>query len=131
MASQDVMRWQLDVPAGRARELDTFSDAYGFATRKDLINTALSFLQWAVAEVKTGRIIASVDEKTMRYKQIDLPAFKLAAAEASAPATIAAISTEMERLAQQVESIAASPVQQQKARAARVAVDELAMAFRG
>lgn len=128
MATQDVVRWQLDVPAVRARELDSFADAYGFATRKDLINTALSFLQWAVAEVKTGRIIASVDEGSMRYKQIDLPAFKLAAAEAAAPATIAAISTEMERLAQQVEL---SPVQLQKARAARAAVDELAMSFRG
>lgn len=130
MANPEVMRWQLDVPAIRARELDAFADEYGFGTRKDLINTALSFLQWAVAEVKTGRIIASVDEKTTRYKQIDLPAFKIAEAKAAAPATVAALSSQLEQLAQQVAAVTANPVQRQKARAVKAAVDELAIAAR-
>lgn len=123
-ANQQVMRWQLDVPSGRAQELDAFAEEYGFATRKDLLNTALSLLQWAVAEVKTGRIIASVDEASMRYKQIDLPAFKHAERK-QGNSSVVGIKNELERLSKN-----ASPAQQEKVKAAAKAVEDLAVALR-
>ena len=124
---REVVRWQLDVPGIRARELDEFANTYGFATRKDLVNTALSLLQWAVDEVKTGRIVASVDEKNMRYKQIDLPAFKLAASHAAAnPAALAAgLRSELDRFDASVPKSAAV---RSKMQAAKNALDELATA---
>jgi hypothetical protein len=87
---EKVVRWQLDVPAERASELDQFGDQYEFATRKDLVNTALSLLQWAVDEVKAGRIVASIDESTGRYKQLELPAFRIAARAAQKRLVLAA-----------------------------------------
>lgn len=127
MAAQEVMRWQLDVPLARARELDAFADTYGFATRKDLINTALSLLQWSINEVKGGRIIAAVDERNMRYKQIDLPAFKMAADQAPSSegvAKAAELLAEVDRLAQAEGSSAL----QQKVKAAQAVLDEIAAA---
>jgi hypothetical protein len=79
----EVVRWQLDMPVQRAKELDALEEQYGFSSRKDLMNTALSLLQWAIEEVKGGRILASVDEKTQRYKELVLPAFQIASAEAN------------------------------------------------
>lgn len=42
-------------------------------TKKDLFNNALTLFEWAVNEVRQGRIIASVDEKEMKLKEISMP----------------------------------------------------------
>lgn len=130
MAAQDVMRWQLDVPQVRARELDEFSNTYGFATRKDLMNTALSLLQWAVDEVKGGRIIASVDEASMRYKQLDLPAFKIAASQAigHAESGVAKAAQLLEEADELVRAQGTSQDVHQKIREAQALLSDLAAA---
>lgn len=48
----------------------------GISTKKDLFNQALTLLEWAAKERKTGRIIASVDETNEQYKQVLLPALE-------------------------------------------------------
>jgi len=42
-------------------------------TKMQIFNNALSLLDWAVEEVKKGRVIASVDEENKKYKKILLP----------------------------------------------------------
>ena len=48
------------------------------ATTKELINNAITLLFWSVKEVKTGRVIASVNESDGRYKEVLIPAIDYA-----------------------------------------------------
>lgn len=78
--SQDNRRVQLELSAERIAELDHLMSECDIRTRVELINTALSVLEWAIEERKSGRIIASVDEANMRYKELMIPAFSAARA---------------------------------------------------
>ena len=72
------MRVQLDMNEQEAKELErllTEAKAAGVKTKKDLINNALSLLDWAINERNAGRIIASVDEKKRKYKEVVMPIF--------------------------------------------------------
>jgi hypothetical protein len=72
---QDSRRVQLELSAERLTELDRLMAECDIRTRVELINTALNVLEWAIEERKSGRIIASVDEANMRYKELMIPAF--------------------------------------------------------
>ena len=56
------MRIQLELPAEDVRELKALMTEANIDTYKDLFSNALTLLHWGVREVKSGRIIASVDE---------------------------------------------------------------------
>jgi hypothetical protein len=79
---KEARRVQLDFTADRIAELSRLMEECGIKTRVDLINTALTVLEWAISERKTGRIIASVDESNMRYKELVIPAFSAVRAAA-------------------------------------------------
>jgi hypothetical protein len=49
------------------------------SSHKQLFNTAISVLHWCLREVRKGRVIASLDEKTMKYKELVIPPFRTAA----------------------------------------------------
>jgi hypothetical protein len=55
-------------------------DEGGLTTYKELFNTAITVLYWCFKEVRNGRIIASLDEETMRYKELSMPALQVVAA---------------------------------------------------
>lgn len=69
----DPVRIQLDLPRRQVDELQALMEETGVATRKDFINTALSFLIWAIKERRKGRIIASVDEANDTYREVVMP----------------------------------------------------------
>lgn len=71
------VRIQFELSETGAQELERLIKICGVSTRKDLINSALTLLAWAVAERKSGRIIASVDEKNGKYKEIQMPVLGL------------------------------------------------------
>ena len=81
----ETTRVQLDVLKSRLEELDDLMSVTGIETRKDLINNALVFFEWAVSEKKTGRIVASIDEATQKYKEIVMPALEHAARRRQVP----------------------------------------------
>lgn len=68
-----VVRVQFDITVDRLRELDNLLKETPVNTRKELINNALSLLEWAVKERKSGRIIASLDENAKSYKELCMP----------------------------------------------------------
>ena len=68
------MRVQIDFAKSRVAELDELAKRCGLSTRKDLINNALTLFEWAVQEVSEGRVVASIDEKTEKYREVTLPA---------------------------------------------------------
>lgn len=68
-------RIQFLVSDEMAARMDALVDKTGLKTRTQLINTALTLLEWAVRERQEGKIIASVDEVRDQYKEIYLPGF--------------------------------------------------------
>lgn len=76
----ETTRVQLVLPADRVRMLDQLAAEAGLTTRKDLFNNALTLLNWAVREVRRGRVIASVDETTQRFTELHTPMLDAVAA---------------------------------------------------
>lgn len=71
----DITRIQFELTTERLKALEALMIEIDVKTKKDLINNALSLLKWTIKEIKTGRIIASVDEKNEKYKELNMPIF--------------------------------------------------------
>lgn len=78
------VRLQLELPERRAAELRALMEECQISTQKELFNTALTMFEWAVGERRKGRAIASIDERSMKYKELAMPA--LSAVQSEAPA---------------------------------------------
>jgi hypothetical protein len=68
-----MKRLQFELPDERVVELDEILERTGLKTRVNLFNHALTLFEWAVRERESGRIIASMDEETGRYKELEMP----------------------------------------------------------
>lgn len=71
-----MVRIQLDLSEGRVKELDALMNTTGVSTRKDLFNNALTLFEWAIKEKKQGHIIASIDEKAKKVKELVMPSLE-------------------------------------------------------
>jgi hypothetical protein len=70
------MRIQLEVAKDNEKVVRELMEQGNLSTYKELFNTAITVLYWCFKEVRNGRIIASLDEETMKYKELSLPAFR-------------------------------------------------------
>jgi hypothetical protein len=77
------MRIQLDLDDVGVGVLERLKEATGARTHKELFNNAITLLDWAVKQRRDGRIIASLDERTENYRELQLPALENAAKLAS------------------------------------------------
>ena len=68
-----MKRIQFELSEEYLDELEEMMRLTGIRTKKELVNNALSFLQWAINEKREGKVIASVDEKEDKYKEIIMP----------------------------------------------------------
>ncbi len=75
-------RVQLDLAPSQVRRLIWVMEACNLETRKDLFNTALTLLEWAVLEVVKGRSVASVDREAKHIVELAMPALSDAAQNA-------------------------------------------------
>lgn len=66
------VKFQFEMPLENAERLEELAKHVG-VTKREIINNALTLLEWAIAEVQQGRIIASVDEREHKYKEVILP----------------------------------------------------------
>ncbi|MES2038518.1 MAG: hypothetical protein V4495_11800 [Pseudomonadota bacterium] len=73
MSTETLTRIQFDLPDTKVAALDQIMAEGGIKTRKELFNNALSLLEWAIKQRKTGRIIAAVDEKSESYRELSMP----------------------------------------------------------
>jgi len=73
MTTNTLLRLQVDLSEERVRKLEDLMRGSGIKTKRDLINNALTLLEWAVKETRAGRTIASVDEKDKAYKELVMP----------------------------------------------------------
>ena len=81
---QIAMRIQLELPEENVKELKALMADAHVETYKELFSNALTLLHWAVKEVRNGRIIASVDEPAMKYKELVMPILQVVAKAAAA-----------------------------------------------
>jgi hypothetical protein len=85
-------RLQIDIKEQKVKVIEELMDQCGFSTKKDLFNNALTLFQWAVGEKRQGHTIASINEETKKYRELQMPALnevevdKSPAAAARAPA---------------------------------------------
>ena len=68
-----TMRIQLEFAEDDVQELKDLMAEARIDTYKDLFSNALTLLYWAVREVKNGRVIASLNEKEAKYKELAMP----------------------------------------------------------
>jgi len=68
------VRLQLEVSERRLAELQALMEVCDISKQKDLFNAALTLFEWAVEERRRGRTIASIDEASMKYKELAMPA---------------------------------------------------------
>jgi hypothetical protein len=68
-----TQRLQIDMNGEKMRELDDLMRESGVATKKEFVNSALTLLKWAINQRRAGRIIASIDEKTDSYRELEMP----------------------------------------------------------
>ena len=67
------IRLQFELPEDKVEELDKIMEKCSIETRKELFNNALTLFEWAVEEVSSGNVIASVDEEKERYRVLQMP----------------------------------------------------------
>jgi hypothetical protein len=67
------MRIQLELPEARVQELKKLMDEAGFETYKDLFNNSLTLFEWAVNEVKNGKVLGSMDEQNEKFRVLVMP----------------------------------------------------------
>jgi hypothetical protein len=72
-AKYSMVRIQLELPEDRVAELDELGARLRIRTRKDLLNTALTLLEWAVNEKAAGHKIASVDVENQVLRELVMP----------------------------------------------------------
>jgi len=89
-APETKTRVQLDLAPAQMERLNWLMEVCDLETRKDLINTALSLFEWAVVEVREGRMVASIDKKEKQVKELTMPALSDAARSTSRVRSIAA-----------------------------------------
>ena len=66
-------RVQFELNQSRYKELEALRKTVNIRTKKELINNALSILEWMVEEGKSGRVIASVDKQAGTYRAVCMP----------------------------------------------------------
>lgn len=69
-------RFQFDVAGSDAAHLEQLKATTGLNTNQKLFDEALTLLDWAVAQAKEGRIIASIDEQNQVYRELAMPALR-------------------------------------------------------
>lgn len=67
-----LVRIQLELPEDKAEEIEGLMKETGVQTKKELFNSALTLLKWAVRETKRGNSIASVDEAHGKYREFQM-----------------------------------------------------------
>ena len=73
------MRIQLDLDDRGAESLDKLEKATGSKTHKEFFNSAITLMDWAVKQRQQGRIVASMDEESENYRELQMPALEHAA----------------------------------------------------
>lgn len=68
----NIVRVQFEVTDKQLEAIENLKDITGLRTKKDLLNSALTLLEWFVGERKAGRIVGSLDQE-QKLREIRMP----------------------------------------------------------
>jgi hypothetical protein len=66
-------RIQIDLSEEGYNQLELLIKECGFATKREFFDNAISLMKWAASKARSGRSIASVDEKQKQYNELEMP----------------------------------------------------------
>jgi hypothetical protein len=89
-----MVRVQLELPEDRVAELDELGERLRIRTRKDLLNTALTLLEWAVNEKAAGNKIASVDVENQVLRELVMPGLESVTRQNNSPGAKSLVTVE-------------------------------------
>ncbi len=70
------MRIQIEIDETGSQVLDRIKQSTGVNTYKDIFNNAITLFEWAIRQREEGRVIASLDERTKKYREMTMPALE-------------------------------------------------------
>lgn len=70
MVKKKFVRIQFEVDSGELAKMDATRQMLGLRTRTQFFNYAINLVKWCMKERLNGRIIASVDETSGKYKEL-------------------------------------------------------------
>ncbi len=68
-----MVRLQVDFDESKMQELESFMEETHTNTKKEVIYAALTLLKWAAKQKREGRVIASLDEGSGSYRELEMP----------------------------------------------------------
>ncbi len=68
-----TIRWQMDLAPQQVDVLDNLMRIGGIRTKKELVNNALTILEWALEETAKGNAIASIDKDKNLVAELHMP----------------------------------------------------------
>lgn len=74
--TRKVVEIKFEVYEDSLEEIDNLVRTLGLESRRHFFNYVLSLAAWCVKERLNGRIIASIDEPTNRYKELEMSIVK-------------------------------------------------------
>ena len=77
----DTVRLQFEIDEDALQELDQLQRLGSLRTKKDLLNNAITLLQWAVRQRTAGRAIMSVGEDGSQ-RELEMPFLETASSNA-------------------------------------------------
>ena len=72
-AVNDRVRLQVDMSKDRLESIDKLVNIAGMATRKELLDNALTLIAWAIRETRSGNVIASLNRSDGSYREVAMP----------------------------------------------------------
>lgn len=80
------MRMQFEFVEELIGEMETLQKEIGATSKKELFNNAYVLLAWATRQIKSGKIIAALDEGDGSYSELLMPIFESIKAKRTPPA---------------------------------------------
>jgi hypothetical protein len=74
-----AQRYTMELSPEYQQAVGSLLEATGLRTQKDVFESSIALLSWAVKEVARGRIITSFDETSKTYAELHMPVLMQAA----------------------------------------------------
>lgn len=68
-----TVRMQFETSQEKAAEIRRLTESCGFESQKELFNTAVTLLKWALRHAQDGHSVAAIDEAQGKYFQLEMP----------------------------------------------------------
>ena len=81
---ESTQRYTMELSPDYQQVVANLIEATGLRTQKDVFESSIAILSWAVREVARGRIITSFDENSQTYAELQMPVLMTVAARRAA-----------------------------------------------